>query len=309
MGAGVVAAAVAAIDPFQVHAAGQAMTETLFSFFLAGTVFFLLLSARQPSVFRTVLVALCIALAGMTRPAGWGLAPLAVVLALLQREKWSLRVARALLVIAICAAVAAPWVARNWIRFRAFIPTTTHGGYTLVLGNNKQLWDTVYWGWGGFLPGEPFFDAFREDMAEQRKSKTEVEFDRAMWQEGLAYIREHPDRARMLAKAKFRYFWRPAPSDKSVYGLIPAHVRYALGAFSILLYAGSVAGLVFIGKDARKLAIVLWPAALFTMVHMVVWSQVRFRVPLHPLMAALAGVAASALYVLLARKEHPACAE
>ena len=32
----------------------------------------------------------------------------------------------------------APWLARNAIQFRAFIPATTHGGYTLALGNNPD---------------------------------------------------------------------------------------------------------------------------------------------------------------------------
>ncbi|MFX9077435.1 hypothetical protein ABTN32_20465, partial [Acinetobacter baumannii] len=45
-----------------------------------------------------------------------------------------------------------PWLVRNWLVFGVPILTTTHGGYTLLLGNNsvftqdvvQQPWGTVW---------------------------------------------------------------------------------------------------------------------------------------------------------------------
>ena len=36
-----------------------------------------------------------------------------------------------------------PWVTRNFVEFQTFIPATTHGGYTLALGNNPDYYRDV----------------------------------------------------------------------------------------------------------------------------------------------------------------------
>ena len=307
--AGVLAALVTAIDPFLIHAAGDAMTETLFTFFIVSGVYFLLLTTRESGLFRVILAALCVALAGMTRPIGWALAPLVVLVALCQKGTASRRLAHALFAVAVCVAVSAPWIARNWVRFGAFIPTTTHGGYTLYLGNNPYLRDAVRWRSGAWLSGEPSFDAFEQHVARARIGRNELAFDRFMRREGARYIREHPGEAAKLALAKLGFFWRPAPSAQSSRGPVPSVVRWTLGAFSVLLYVAALMGVVALRRQMGKLAILAWPILACTLAHAVLWSQLRFRLPLHPLLAALAGVGVGAILVRFGRKKgDEACA-
>ena len=59
----------------------------------------------------------------------------------------------------VCCSVAAgfvltPWVIRNAVKFGAFIPATTHGGYTLLLGNNRVFFEEVVNGPSGRWHGE-----------------------------------------------------------------------------------------------------------------------------------------------------------
>jgi len=272
-------------------------------------MFYLVMSVREPRPSRTLLAALAFALAGMTRPIAWPLCALPVLLTLFRRGRRSVRLAHAVLVVAICAAVSAPWIVRNKMRFDAFIPTTTHGGYTLYLGNNPYLRDAVRWHRGAWLSGESTFDAFEQEVARARRGRTEVEFDRLMRRKGLDYIREHPNEALRLALAKFTFFWRLAPSRTSSRGAVPDRVRYALGAFSTLLFAGTIAGIVLLRTHGRLLLVMLFPVVLMTATHTMLWSQLRFRLPLHPLMAALCGVAAGAVLTRLTRKDAQPCAE
>jgi len=319
--AGLAGAAIAAVDPFMIHTSGEGMSEALFCLFLVGGIFYLVMSEKgdshlfpgkrwlSPFISRTVLATLAIALAGMTRPIAWPLCALPVLLALFRKGKLSARLAHAVLVVAICAAVSGPWIVRNKVRFDAFIPTTTHGGYTLYLGNNPYLRDAVRWRRGAWLSGESTFDAFEQEVARARRGRTEVEFDYLMRRKGLDYIRDHPKEALRLALAKFTFFWRPAPSRTSSRGAIPDIVRYPLGVFSILLFAGTIAGIPLISRNGRLLLVMLFPVVLMTATHTILWSQLRFRLPLHPLMAALCGVAIGAVLTRLARKDAQTCAE
>ena len=306
--AGIAAAIIAALDPFQVAMSGQAMTETLFGFFLVTGVFFLVTSIPRPSLMRALLAAFAIALAGMTRPVGWALAAMPIFLCLLREGTVLRRVGRALLVVAVCGVVAVPWIVRNWVRFHAFIPTTTNGGYTFYLGNNQYLRDAVRWRDGVWLPGEPTFDAFEEEVARLRQGKDELSFDALMWDKGLSYVRTHPGEAWRLAQAKFAFFWRLAPSRSSVHGPVSDVVRRPMAIFSLALYIASSIGLILVFRNGRNLVVMLYPALLLCMTHTVFWSQLRFRIPLHPLMAALAGVAISAFYLRLRRKDRQTCA-
>ena len=310
--AGLAAAVIAAADPFMIHTAGEGMSEALFCLFMIASVFYLVMLEKGTASFfprRAVLAAVCIALAGMTRPIAWPLAAVPIVTGLLHRRKLFAGLAQAVLVVTICAAVSAPWIVRNKMQFDAFIPTTTHGGYTLYLGNNPYLRDAVRWHRGAWLSGESTFDAFEREVAQARGERTEVEFDRFMRHQGLEYIREHPKEALRLALAKFTFFWRLAPSRTSSRGDIPNAVRCALGTFSVMLFAGALAGIVAIRRERRVMLIMLFPVVLMTAAHTILWSQLRFRLPLHPLMAALCGVAFAAVLGRLAGKDAQECAE
>ncbi|MFH0965749.1 MAG: glycosyltransferase family 39 protein [Planctomycetota bacterium] len=305
--AAILAGALVACDPFLIYFSGEIMTETVFTFFVAGAVYFLLRSLRRPSVGRTCLAALFVAAAGLTRPIGWGLLPLAALFALAQRASVGRRVASALAVLLVGALAAAPWVIRNFIIFNAFIPNTTHGGYTFVLGNNPSLYDAMRRG-EPWLRGSPSFDAFEKENAEARQGKGEVAGDAEMWRRGKAFVREQPKAALWLALKKIEALWRPAPTGLSVRGIVPGFVRYALGAFSLVLYAAATVGIISLKGKPLPLVLFLYCPALFTMTHAVFWSQLRFRVPLHPLLAALAA-AAVPFFLALVRRDVKPCVE
>ena len=302
------AAVLVACDPFLVHTSGQAMTETLFTFFLMSAIFFLLRSLREPSLGRLLLAAVSLTAAGLTRPIAYALFPLVVPFAFKLKISPLRRLAATVCVLLVPAALTAPWVARNFARFGAFIPTTTHGGYTLVLGNNPHLEQAIREDELPWLPGKPTRDSFDREIAEVRRDSSELEFDRRMWRAGKDFIRENPSVAAGLAWEKIKFLWRPAPWHTSVEGPIPTAIRLGLGAFAVLLYIGALAGLISLGRRPLMLVLCLSPIVLFTLVHAVVWSQLRFRIPLHPLLAALAAAGFVTFVTGLSGRDKPCAA-
>ena len=85
---------------------------------------------------------------------------------------------------------------RNAITMNAFIPTTTHGGYTLLLGNNPSLAEAVRLGerWE-----RTTFDAWTETLSRETEDMDEVTRDRYMRRRALRWMRENPRDAGRLA--------------------------------------------------------------------------------------------------------------
>jgi len=177
-----------------------------------------------------------------------------------------------------------------------------------VLDNNPYLDRAVHEGELPWLPGKPTRDAFDHEIGEIRRRSTELEFDRRMWHRGRDFIGENPAVAARLAWAKIKFLWRPAPWHTSVEGTVPLGIRLSLGAFSIFLYVAAFTGLIFLRHRPLTLTLAIFPPVLFTLVHALVWSQVRFRIPLHPLLAALAAAGLGAAAARIAGRETP-CAE
>ena len=192
--------------------------------------------------------------------------------------------------------VTAPWAVRNVLVFERLIVTTTHGGYTLWLGNNEEFYgflDQAGWGdvWDSQRLDEQYLRVRREFPDDELRA------DRWAYEQGVVTIRRHP--ASFVKACVFRV--------GSLWGLVPHQVeagesagkrfaRYAVGAW----YAAvSVLALVGAGFLGRKLFAQPWLWGLmlclsFTLVHVVYWSNLRMRAPLMPVvcLAAAAGVRA-----------------
>jgi hypothetical protein len=191
------------------------------------------------------------------------------------------------------AAIVAPWAIRNWLVFGRPIVTTTHGGYTLLLGNNpvfhreelNKPWGTVWSGdslarWNTAIETEMRQDGIRPH--------DEVARDRWMSRRAWRNIRDEP--AAFLSACWFRFlrFWNVAPLG-AVRQSLPAPLVWGVGAYYSVVTIGFLAGLVLLRREE-------WPRwmppalliASFTLVHLLYWSNARMRAPLIPAIALLA---------------------
>jgi hypothetical protein len=209
------------------------------------------------------------------------------------------------MVVASAAVVLSPWAIRNQLQFDRLIATTTHGGYTLLLGNNPGFYEFVRSGrWGESwepesaqvlingchqfespdLPGLVFIHYTRvhgDELAD------DAELSACAWR----HIRRDPWGAARAAAYRVGQFWSPLAHRRS-----PQEsrgewaLRWGAAAWYVLLFSAALAAVLRLGRAATQGP---WRAGLllcflFMLVHALYWSNPRMRAPLMPFVALLA---------------------
>lgn len=144
--AATVSSAFAAFYPELVWYAAHFWCETLFLALLWWTVERLMVADALSSPRSAAAAGVLFGLAVLTRETVLYLLPLAVLW--LARGRKERRIAPAATLLIVTLATVAPWTARNWIQFGAFIPVSTGGGLNLYQGNAEisrgQVYDEYY---------------------------------------------------------------------------------------------------------------------------------------------------------------------
>jgi hypothetical protein len=290
------------VDPLLLSYTPQVMTETT----AAGLVAFLLWSTSMSSErWRPVVGGVSLGLCALCRPtflaAGvmWGL------LWWLSTRGPDRRSGIRALVLVPCAmaVMVAPWAVRNRWVLGDWIPSTTHGGYTLRLAHNPS-----YEMWLGGDRRVPFDgDRFARSAAPQLEIDAlkhfEREVDKAHSNAAWAHIRGNPEAAWISACSLWKRFWGPIPeSQKNA----PLWLRSGLATHWLIVGIASLAGLVSLSGESRSSLFSLSLALLgsFTAVHALYWADARMRAPLIPILAVLSAIGAR---WLCGRREPPDC--
>lgn len=184
--------------------------------------------------------------------------------------------------------VLAPWVIRNYSSLGRPIVATTHGGYTLLLGNNPDFYDWLRSPTGAVWKS----DAFDREVNRRRNITApgdEAQNDRNEYAEAGQNIAEQP--VMFLRACAFRLL--------SLWGIVPnqvdtltARLRYPVAVWYGVEFLLALAGICALRKRVWQ-APWLWGLLLaisFTMVHTIYWSNLRMRAPLMPFVALLASV-------------------
>jgi hypothetical protein len=217
---------------------------------------------------------------------------------LTQRQIAARAVRAATMAIAV-AVVMVPWGYRNQRMLGKFIVTTTHGGYTLLLGNNRffyqhlrerpwgQVWDAAT------LQRELARSDSRRDTEDSSEHR-ELTRDRHDYALARQTIRSQPGMFAYASLVRVGRLWTPLPhrlsdSESTARRLM----RYAVALWYALTLIAVLAGVVVLrGRLGRTPWV--WGLLLccaFTAVHSVYWSNMRMRAPLMPAVYLLAAMA------------------
>jgi 4-amino-4-deoxy-L-arabinose transferase-like glycosyltransferase len=304
------AALLVACDPILLNQSSLVMTETAATFLAVAAWWCLVRMDRNRDWLGPVAAGAVLGLAALCRPTFlvWLAAALLVVLLRVRRRVWWPLLQTALMLLA-AAAVLAPWAVRNAFLTGRPVVTTTHGGYTLLLGNNDEFYDHLLqkqW--------TPVWDSSRLDDEYRRHSSgpwqgmldtvhqflliDELEGDRWAYEQAQDTIRRRPGMFLAVSASRVGWLWSPLPNrltkDEST---LRRMARYAVAGWYVLVYALAVLGVI--GLRRRLLASPwLWGLLLvlsFTAMHAVYWSNLRMRAPLMPLVAMLAAAGAAHL--------------
>jgi hypothetical protein len=225
------------------------------------------------------------------------------------------RFGRAALACVAAAIVVSPWAIRNLVVFGRPIVTTTHGGHTLLLGNNPSFYEYLRSGpWGSVWTSE----GLRQSWIEARNSNAdpdayppaavihtptglrpdELAVDRWSYRQAFKHIRAEPAMFAYSCLVRVGRLWAVLPHQTSA-DESPTRrgLRYAVGiwyAFELMLAA---LGAWFLRGQLFKHPW-LWATLLvlsLTLVHAFYWTDMRMRAPLMPVVALAAAYGALVL--------------
>ena len=306
------AAILVACDPILLSQSTQVMTETLATFCALACLSCLTVAAKRRRPWQYGLSGGAMGFAMLCRPAfsAWLVASAVVVLA--SRQPWPRRLANCLAFVLVAAIVASPWVFRNYLAFERPILTTTHGGYTLLLGNNPSFYQYLgegNWGttWNPHSAAETFaleseipvpahnghwqWSGFSSRYRVWRALGDEPTKDRFAYRAAIENIVNQPVMFAYACLVRIGRLWGLAPHqlnpDESISRRL---LRYAVGVWYLGLYVLAAVGICGLGHRVWRTAWV-WGVLLclfFTVVHAFYWSNLRMRAPLMPVIALVA---------------------
>ncbi len=262
-----------AVWPHFAFFAATGLTETLFITLVLAA--FLCCYDR-----RFLLASIFMVLSILTRPAVELLAPLLIAffsLAIHRETLWN-AAKRVAIYAFVYAALMAPWWAYNYARYGEFVRLDLAGGMVLYTGNNP-----LNVSGGGITAKDVDFERFITII-------NPVQRNQAMQDAALQYIKSDPVHFIAMMPVKFTRLWRPWPYAGefhstwvvliSVFSAVPAFILALLG----------------LALTLRSRLVPLLPCLAYlgylTLVHVVTFGSVRYRVPLEPfvLMFAAAGL-------------------
>lgn len=186
-----------------------------------------------------------------------------------------------------------PWTLRNgWVMGR-FTPTTTHGGYTLLLANNPVFYhDVVLQPWGTVWGGESLSawqQALEREMAEEHPPvQGEVARDRWMYHRAWKNIAAEPGLFLRACGWRLLRLWDVMPHGSDTSGLA-RWFSWGIGTFYAFIIVGLAVGACsFSRHEISQWMPLLGILLAVTLVHTIYWTDMRMRAPAIPAIALLA---------------------
>jgi hypothetical protein len=193
----------------------------------------------------------------------------------------------------VAGLVMIPWVIRNAVQFQKFIPATTHGGYTLALGNNPVFYKDVINGTDTFPWDGAALDVWQQQMIAEsqqdvRPPANEPAMDRWYYKKATDAIKADPASFLKASFLRLQRFWALTTADSKVHNRATPGVSVWYG----LLWCGLVMERVSAWRRGKTLQTApvgdLWLAVLsFMLMHTVYWTDTRMRAPLMPILIVL----------------------
>ena len=301
------AALLVAVDPILLRQAALVMTETLAALLAVLALLALTRYGERRDWRSAGLAGLVLGLACLCRPTflPWtALAAGAIAIAALrarggaEQPRPKLGHAAALALAALLALL--PWGVRNYARFGEPILTTSHGGYTLLLGNNPEFYRYLRENRSGEL-----WDAEQSQMAdeyrraERRHAGDELAVDRWANRRAKQHMVENPAQFAYASLVRVGRFWQLMPHRLSASESTARFLaRLAIALWYAVLFGAAIVGcLALRGRLLRSPW--LWGlllAASLTALHAVYWSNMRMRAPVSPVVALLAAAGGAAIW-------------
>jgi len=276
VGAGLLAGALVAVDPFAVFVSSLLLTETPFVAMLVGFVLCAWPLIEEPRPLSTPGLVIAAALAITCiylRPEVIGFVALWSVLALARRRSPARARVQVIVIPILVIASLVPWAWRNRVALGEWIWLTTNGGASLYDGQGPQADGSSN------LAG-----VFASPTVAQM---SELQRDAFLQSQALQTMRGNPARVLRLAGVKFVRTWNIWPNF-SDYRSVKLRAVSAVYMVPVLILAA--VGLWALRDCLRTALALLLPAIYWTALHCVFVGSLRYRQPAMPFMEILAAL-------------------
>jgi 4-amino-4-deoxy-L-arabinose transferase-like glycosyltransferase len=233
---------------------------------------------------RFVWLGVALGLAALTRSEALLLVPL--LLLAMPRP----RLRPALIVVACCFVVIAPWLARNWITFDQPTGISTNEGGLFAGANCHSAYYTPLIGtWACFPRNNPAWGENEAVISGHLRSRA---FD---------YATGHAGRVPAVAGVRVLRvwdLWSPADASRLEASIADRHIdaQRAAMASLYLLIPFALAGAVVLRRRGEPLGILVAPLVFVTLVAALSYGSTRFRVAAEPAIVVLASVGIAAAW-------------
>ena len=203
-------------------------------------------------------------------------------------SSWRKSLLMSVVVLSIVAMGVGAWTLRNWRAIGHPVWATTHGGYTLLLGNNSQFYHHLRTSkFGEVWDAEEFLKAYKNRVSEAPEITSEHVDDRWAYEKAKATIARQPKMFAYSCVVRLGRLWSPVPH--LVQGRSYA-MNLAVGVFYSCVFLMSLVGLFKLRRQWSTpfLLAGLTLAITLSLVHSVYWSNMRMRAPLAPALAVVA---------------------
>jgi len=278
--AALLAAGACAIHPVLINYANAPLTETSFTFL---AMLGLLLLYRS----KVALAALVFVLANLMRPTLDLVYPLIFAASALTAEppRAMLAARRVAIYLAVYVALMCPWWLHNYGLYGKFVRLNLAGGITAILENSKSF-EQHGFDWTVDPPWEPY-----GSIADP------VERDRAMMTAGIRYIFENPGSWLRASGDRFLRFFTPWPAP-----VTPVRQKWIISILTLPIFACAFLSLVFNFRNWRRLLPVVLPVVFVIAVHLATHANMRYRLPIDPILAVIGAGVLPLLYGYFSRR-------
>jgi 4-amino-4-deoxy-L-arabinose transferase-like glycosyltransferase len=273
--AGLVCALGAAVFPNWVWYSGDLLADLSSATATAFLAWALIEGWRRNSLPRFALAGLVGGAGVLFRSTGLALVPGIVLWIFIVMPGWRRRFAAAAIVCTAFACVLAPWTVRNTRVQGEFVLISTQGGTDLYSSNNP--------GATGILTHD--FLLFRDEgstIYPRDRFPNEARRSRLYQRDAMAFIRANPGRFLRLAAVRLGEFWKLYSPRVPVWQSLLTICSFGLALpFAVLQVARRG------WRRGSELLLVILIASL-SAVHVIYWAVIRYRMPIEPLVLALA---------------------
>ena len=259
--------------------------ENLMLPLMLGVMWCALRLARQPSNAVAIGCGALLGLLALTGNAALSLLAVLALALLLSPASMAQRASMAMLALSVALVMSGPWLLRNMQVIGAPV-LNTNGGFNLYVGNNPAAT-------GMFVsisetPRGPTWDALRKTG--------EVQASETLKQEAISWVQAHPTAFLTLAAKKAAYFWTPPFHEGKGDQSSAEKLVRRLWAIQFLALLAAAIGTLLIPRLRNRQVALLWLAlACYTGVHMLFYVIFRYREPIMPVLAVMAGLVLESL--------------